>query len=84
MFQWYPLEVNSLFRLNISKNENSIDQEADAGYFSRTTFGILTSLDISDVVTVWTWEDKRPPAKKTEKTGDFEKKISIRNMAEIA
>ena len=28
--------------------------------------------------------DKRPPHKKTENTRDFEKKISIRNMVEIA
>ena len=28
--------------------------------------------------------DKRPPHNKTEKTRDFEKKISIRNMVEIA
>ena len=34
---------------------------------------ILTSLDISDVETVWTWGDKRPP-QKTEKTRYFEEK----------
>ena len=52
------------------------------GYCASANF--LTSLDISDVETVWTWGDKRPPHKKTEKTRDFEQKISIRNMVEIA
>ena len=45
---------------------------------------VLTSLDISDVDTVWTWGDKRPPHKKREETRDFEEKNSIRNMVEIA
>ena len=34
----------------------------------------LTSLDISDVDTVWTWGTNVPP-QKTEKTREFEKKI---------
>ena len=46
---------------------------------------LLTSLDISDVDTVWTRGGQTsPPHKKTEKTRDFAKKISIRNMVEIA
>ena len=46
-------------------------------------FYLLTSLDISDVDTVWT-RLSPPLPQKTEKTRDFEKKISIRNMVEIA
>ena len=38
-------------------------------------FRVLTSLDISDVDTVWTWWGQTSPPQKTGKTRDFEKKL---------
>ena len=58
-------------RLNKSSDLNNQSTSFSGNSFFEMS---LTSLDITDVDTVWTSGDKR----------DFEKKIIIRNMVEIA
>ena len=82
-------KVSKLYLWNINVNyENNYDTFIDWAWniVLKSFFFTIndTSLDISDVDTVWTWGDKRPPHEKTGKNSWFWKKNSIRNMGEIA